>query len=230
MDKIMNLLLFLIFSLINNTSFGQTYCKDYPNNCEKAIIFFQNNESVLNTIASKYGFDAKFIYSLVAPEVANFSEFEEDYQNASLLLLYINFCDSYIDFSVGHFQLKMSFLENLENEVKLNNSLSMFNFIIYFEATNKEGVRTERLKRMQDYKWQFEYLCLFYKYMEVKYKNTIFENIEDKLRFYSTAFNHSYTSDYSEILKWEKIAYFPQGFLNSKYIYCEICIELYNKL
>jgi hypothetical protein len=167
---------------------------------------------------------------LVAPEVANFSNFEEAWQTTALEILYIDYGVTYANFSVGRFQLKPSFLERLEDEVKINSNLSQFNFIIYFKDSDEKEIRSERLKRMRFVEWQFQYLCLFYAVMESKYKDMFFISSQEKLRFYATALNHSYKASKEETLRWQKIAYFPKGFVNSKYVYCEVCVDFYNKL
>jgi hypothetical protein len=222
-------LLFFLLGL-NSFSYCQSYCSDFIGNCDKAVLFYQENKTALSKIASKYGYDSKFIYSLVAPEVANFSDFEDAWQMTALEILYIDYGVSYANFSVGRFQLKPSFLESIEQEVRINDKLSYFNDLIYYKSSDEKEIRTERLKRMRYIEWQFKYLCLFYAIMELKYNDLKFSSTQDKLRFYSTALNHSYKACKEETLKWQKVAYFPKGFFNSKYIFCEVCVELFNRI
>lgn len=47
--------------------------------------------------------------------------------------------------------------------------------------------------------------------MDEKYKTKTFLNIEEKIRFYATAYNYGFTKPDDEILAYQQVKAFPLG-------------------
>ena len=52
--------------------------------------------------------------AVVFPEIVRYSDLEDLIQIRALKVLYVQYGRKYADFSVGHFQMKPSFIEQLE--------------------------------------------------------------------------------------------------------------------
>ena len=137
------------------------------------------------------------------------------------------------DFSIGIFQMKPSFIEQLEAEVgKYEGLKKEYNSVLGFKTEQSKEIRKERLDRLKDKSWQITYINCFYDMMECKYSDTTFATKEKKLQFYASAYNHGFNCSAKEINKWINIKSFPHGFgkKESKYCYAEVALYFYKQL
>ena len=54
---------------------------------------------------------ADFIYSIVAPEITQYSFIRNTLESYTLNVLYVQYGRAYADYSIGFFQMKPSFIE-----------------------------------------------------------------------------------------------------------------------
>jgi len=124
--------------------------------------------------------------------------------------LYVNKGKEASDFSTGYFQMKPSFLENLENYVANTEDLKTYQWVLIQNKDEKEA-RKERINRLANLQWQLRYLKVFWFVAEYKYQNINFKSTEEKIRFYATAYNYGFTKPESEITKYQSAKKFPSG-------------------
>jgi hypothetical protein len=216
----------LLFSLVlNQFSFGQ-YSVHRPNEFQRAITFFVEHKSEFKKCAAETGLNYKQVFSIVAPEISEYSSIKNYFESQSLKVLYVQKGAGYSDFSIGFFQMKPSFIERLEkiviNDPKLY--LSFDDFLINLKDEKNE--RKERIKRLESEKWQFKYLKLFLTIVKNNTKNQKFLNEEEKIKFYSTYFNAGLHKSHKEILKEMNHERFP-NFSTKKFNYSNVCLEFY---
>ncbi len=163
-------------------------------------------------IAEEYHCDSRLVAPIGLPEVLRFSTWQNYLENLALHHSYIKKGSKFADFSVGHFQMKPSFIESLECEI-----LSYDNTSILFSGLIPEGDWTENKKRkfrldnLKKTEMQFRYLCAYFSVMENRHADKTFRNKKEKLKFYAAAYNYGFTRPYSKIKNWQKIKAFPYG-------------------
>ncbi|MDR7370874.1 hypothetical protein [Flavobacterium aquidurense] len=150
------------------------------------------------------------ILSVAFPEIIRYDAYSDYLETSSNRLLYVNKGKDASDFSTGYFQMKPSFLEDLENYVANNESLKSYNWILIQQKNEKE-VRKERIKRLENFQWQLKYLKVFWYVGEYKYQNIDFKTQEDKIRFFATAYNYGFTKPENEITKYQSAKKFSPG-------------------
>ena len=66
--------------------------------------------------------------------------------------------------------------------------------------------------------------------MDEKYKTKTFLNIEEKIRFYATAYNYGFTKPDDEILAYQQVKAFPLGknINNNQIAFSDFSIEFIN--
>jgi hypothetical protein len=140
--------------------------------------------------------DARIALAVVFPEVIRFSALEDAIQVRGLKVLYVQYGRAYMNFSVGRFQMKPSFVENLESDYNrlLNPEEKSAAAIPAFERGDSAELRNKRVLRLDDTVWQVRYLRMFILVMEKRYGHVAFSDAEDRLRFYATAYNAGYAS------------------------------------
>lgn len=169
------------------------------------------------------------IIAIAFPEIIRYNAFSDLIETTSNRLLYINGGKIASDFSIGIFQMKPSFVENLENYVANCKKLQQYKNI-QIRIKNQEKTREERINRLENFHWQLYYLKVFWAVMEEKYSHILFKNKIDKLRFYATAYNFGFQQPEKKIINYQKTKAFPYGKDKTKAVrFADFSIDFYNK-
>ena len=140
--------------------------------------------------------DTRVAVAVVFPEIVRFNAIEDDIQVRGLKVLYVQYGRAYANFSVGRFQMKPSFAEHLEADYRhlFSDGERRAIGLPVFEGGDTPGTRDQRVRRLDDMAWQVRYLRLFMLVMGKRYPTAAANGIEDRLRFYATAYNAGYLS------------------------------------
>ena len=147
------------------------------------------------------------ILSIAFPEIIRYDSYSDYLETSSNRILYVNKGKDASDFSTGYFQMKPSFIEDLENYVANTESLKLYDWILIQKKNEKEA-RKERINRLEKFQWQLKYLKVFWYVAEYKYQNIDFKTTQDKIRFFATAYNYGFTKPDNEIEKYQFVKKF----------------------
>ncbi|MDP2388071.1 MAG: hypothetical protein Q8M29_16975 [Bacteroidota bacterium] len=228
--------LLLLFVLFVNLAFSQEagFEKQYADDYLKAVKKLQTFSPQLDSVTKKLKVPQKEVISVVFPEMVRYSIYSDAAQMAMLELFYVERGTKYANFSVGAFQIKPSFVEELEKEVSQNNQLTKkYAHILFSDTISAKKARETRLQRLKNICYQLVYACCFYEIMTLKYKNRTFKDKEEQLRLFATAYNSGMNMSYESLIKMQKVKLFPEGkicFNCTNYNYSEIVVEFYKKL
>lgn len=210
---------------------SQSYQDIFPLSFEQALEFTEKIRPDLENIALQYNLSGNQLLPIIFPECARFSLIQDIIETTGLELLYVNFGEAYADFSIGHFQMKPSFIEELEAFVSKNSSMHAFLFIVEYPNTSLKEIRSIRLQRLSNLKWQMKYLCCVFKALEIIHRKKEFVDEKSKLLFYATAYNCGFLSKAEDVNKWMDKKYFPYGALNYySFTYHQVVLEYLNYL
>jgi hypothetical protein len=212
------LLIFLIFSFISGNA---QYCHDFKAECEYANKIFIENKSKFEENARRCSVSSIFLFSLVAPEISCFNSIRNKIELYSLKVLYVLKGRSYSDFSIGFFQMKPSFVEDIENYISSDIYMkNKYGKILYSNPDDLLS-RDDRINRLLSIDWQLEYLSLFCIILEHKFPEVSCMHLEDKLYFYASAYNCGFNNKKVNILRNGEITIFP-AYSIKKYKYTDI--------
>lgn len=140
--------------------------------------------------------DARIALAVVFPELVRYSALEDDIQVRALKVLYVQYGRAHANFSVGRFQMKPSFAEQVEADYR-----RLFSHrergaigIPAFERGDTPAARERRVRRLDDMDWQVRYLRLFMLVMGKRYPGVATGGVEARLRFHATAYNTGYAA------------------------------------
>ena len=138
--------------------------------------------------------DAHLALAVVFPELIRFGAIQDEIQMRGLKVLYVLYGRNHGNFSVGRFQMKPSFAEQVESDyARLFTPRERAAIgIAAFERGDTAALRERRVRRLEDLAWQVRYLRLFVLVMGKRYRLASFTGPEDRLRFYATAYNAGY--------------------------------------
>ena len=166
------------------------------------------------------------ILSIAFPEITRYDSYSDYLETSSNRVLYVNEGKNASNFSTGYFQMKPSFLEDLENYVANTESLKQYNWIL-IQKKNETEARKERMKRLENFQWQLRYLKVFWYVAEYKYQNIDFKTTHEKIRFFATAYNYGFTKPEKEITKYQFIKKFSPGKMTDteKFAFADFSID-----
>lgn len=204
-----------------------SFLDEFESQYKDALTFVDNNYRRFSETFNAYQIDQDIAISIVFPELIRYSYFRDFFETKTLSILYVK--GKNVDFSIGQFQMKPSFIEKLESEIKNNPSLSRFKEIAIYSAEDSISVRKERVERLSSTEWQLKYLCCFYEIMENKVQSNTLSQ-EEKLKLYATAYNYNFQKSIDEIKKWNGTKSFPFGMKappHIQYAYSEVSYFFY---
>jgi hypothetical protein len=171
--------------------------------------------------------------AVVFPEVIRFRILEDRIQVRALKVLYVQLGRKYANFSVGHFQMKPAFAEQLERDY--NRLFSAADKaaagIAAFDQEDSPPMRDARVHRLDNLLGQVGYLKLFMLIMGKLYANLTFADNLAKLRFYAAAYNAGYSRGDAAIRKAMDMAWFHVQliFPKARYNYADVAAFYFSR-
>ncbi|HHH52335.1 MAG TPA: hypothetical protein ENK91_01635 [Bacteroidetes bacterium] len=150
----------------------------YAGDLDASIAVLQKNYNLVKKVNNKFNVDKDKVLSIVAPEISRWVSFNDYVETKALELLYISKGYEYCNFSIGYFQMKPKFIEDLEEYILKNNldsSYSLKDLLIDRDIPPKKQ-RKIRLKRLKSFEWQLVYAYAFYVIAEHRFRIIRFEN------------------------------------------------------
>lgn len=184
----------------------------------------------MDEVIISYGLKPKEVKAVIFPELIRYNSIRDKMEIFALESLYIQYGKEYANFSIGQFQIKPSFAENIENDfLKTFGESNTRTWSPNFKDTiQSQFNRSSRLKRLKDKKSMLNYVCLFFKVMEVKYP--VWENPREKVKFFASAYNSDYRKSKDEINSFMTKKFFHLGILTSeKYAYADIALYYFQR-
>lgn len=174
----------------------------------------------------------QFMQSVVFPEVMRYSSLKDDIETESLHALYVQFGEDYANFSIGLFQMKPSFAQQVEQKATLLLSDSFNHELqLSIKAADAAAEREERVNRLRDNDWQLIYLTAFICICDKIYSDKVFMNEADRLQWYATVYNAGFDKTNAFISKKieQENFYLNQGMPGKKFKYAAIAAWFYNQ-
>lgn len=187
------LLLFLFF-------FYSIGAQSEANADTKVMAFLQSNQDLICKFSETYEANAHEVVAFGYPKLTEFFEKENSESDKKLESLYIYLGSRETDTAIGEFQIKASFVEQIETIV--NNYPAVFpdfKFLGQYKKIDERSIRQERIKRMKDVEWQLNYLFAFKAIADSCFFGIEFQNKEEKTAFYSIAFDLGFKAKLQEI-------------------------------
>lgn len=176
---------------------------------EFADTFCSTIEKQVGLIGRQYALESKELIPVIYPECSRFSKVSNVFESNLLSYYYVQDGCQGADFSVGYFQMKPSFMEEMERIVATDSNFINFRDKFKYEAGDIKAIRNQRLDRLFSQTWQIEYLCAFVKYTKAKYQ--VAKPALSELKFVAAAYNYGFNKPSEEIISWASKKAFPNG-------------------
>ena len=192
-------------------------------------MFYKKHQDCLVKSAERIGESAQFLFSIVAPEVSQFSSIQNAFELNSLKILYVQGGAGYGNFSVGFFQMKPSFVEALESKVNIYKDIRQIFSFIPDASLNEKEQRKIRLFNLDSLQAQLKYLEAFCLILKKKTSDIQFSSEQDRLKYFATAYNSGFELSQNKIYSMMNRKFFPH-FGEKKFNYSTVSLAFYNNL
>lgn len=224
--------IFLILFFVSQ-SFGQgadDFREAYLYEYKQATDWVKQNKALIIKELGKE--KAAFILSIAFPEIVRYKELNDFLETKSMELLYVRAGSTKIDFSVGLFQMKVSFVEQLEEKIsKADLDSADYNYLSLRHLSLNEA-RKMRLSRLHNAIEQLRYLRIFYAWISKKLSNKLNTlSSPERLKIIATAYNAGGQHSFETLEKKLKQKKFPygMGYHGTQYSYGEISADFYQR-
>jgi len=194
----------------------------------KAEAFVTENERWMRSACKRNGIEYAYAVAVIFPELVRYSALRDKIEISLLKTLYVNLGEEYADFSIGPFQMKPSFAEEVNERIQTAGDRKLLNKIKSSDSFDDPVLyRKSIVSDLEDPEKQFIYLLAFIKISEAD-----FPGYRDmgpgKLKFFATAYNcgHGKSSEYIESMSDRK--FFSTKLIKSEtYSYSDISVYWY---
>ncbi|MEZ4919584.1 MAG: hypothetical protein R2792_10830 [Saprospiraceae bacterium] len=149
--------------------------------------------------------------AIVAPELIRYSLFRDYFETSALEALYIQYGTDGADFSIGKFQMKPSFVEQLEKAILDDKALLSKYHAIVCNTGDLNMDRRKRLDLLKKPESQLLYAKACWDVLEKAYPAENFANMEEQVHFFASAYNLGFYKSEAEITAFQKQKAFPFG-------------------
>lgn len=132
-----------------------------------ANAYCQQQRSEWHSVWEKYDVPCDVAEAVIFPELIRYSLFQDKMETGAVKALYVSKGAGGCDFSIGRFQMKPSFAEELEKRWMRSGLARQYG--MYFDTKDNEIARRIRVTRLEDEEWQCIYLAIFLKMLYLDY-------------------------------------------------------------
>jgi hypothetical protein len=139
---------------------------------EQGVKFLKENKATILDIKNSSNTEGAEALAIVFPEIIRWSVFQDFVETTVLETIYVQKGREKANFSIGHFQMKPGFIEDLENYIATHKELATFNYVVIKDKIEKES-RKERIYRLQQLSWQLRYAHVYWLVAKDKFKDKV---------------------------------------------------------
>lgn len=205
------------------------YCTKYPSGADDALKLYKECKDELKILLGNVSDDeVKLAFAIVAPEASQYNRLTDYFEVRAVRSGYPS--KGAPNYSIGVFQMKPSFAENLEKEVAGNARLKKkYGKRLAYKAKDATAKRRELVDRLADRGWQLVYVAAFYDVVKLRTASWKLRGNEEKLRYWATLYNAGFYLSKPRSKQRQSVRQFPRG--TNEFNYSAAAVDIYqNKL
>lgn len=214
-----------------NTLLSHAQKADYPQlfgkDWDAAIEFVSKNSNRFDKYLNTNEISKDLAIAIIFPELIRYSALRNKMEVGMLKTLYVYKGAAYANFSVGHFQMKPSFAQQVLAETK-RYRIKWANryFRDIYKTNDSIAYRRKIVAMLDNFEGQAILLVAFIKICDLKYGlNEMVES--DRVKIYSTAYNGGIHLRYDQLMALMRKKHYHIGFKSSKELFSYADISHY---
>ena len=162
-------MLWLLLVTGSATAFSVNYQKVFGSDWTEAERYVREHHEDWEKEFDIFGVDSRMAESIIFPELIRYSMWQDEIERAAVNGLYVSKGKDGANFSIGRFQMKPSFAEEVERA--WNVSLLAQEYGFSFNLADNAEARRSRIRRLGTEQGQCRYLAIFIRLQ----RHTVFE-------------------------------------------------------
>ena len=240
-------LLWLLFLMGSMQSRGQVLDVNsfnqatYPRDCDFRKVFGSDWTAAKHFVSEHheewkqefglFNVDARLAEAIVFPELIRYSMWQDEIERTAVNGLYVTTGREGADFSIGRFQMKPSFAEEVEKAWNASSLSKEYGFS--FNLADNNEARRSRVRRLSDMQGQCRYLAIFIRLQQLRHHQLQQVSQEEQVRLLATAYNRSFTASWNSLRKMQNECHFHTDIIKTRntrfYCYADIAVAFLSK-
>ena len=225
-------ILWLLLVMSNATVFSANYPKVFGNDWTSAINYVKEHHDEWSREFEQFDVDPRLAVAIVFPELIRYSMWQDEIERAAVNGLYVSKGTDVANFSIGRFQMKPSFAEEIEQEWNRSSLSKEYGFVFNLQQNNE--ARRSRIRRLSNMQGQCRYLAIFIRLLQQRHPQLEQLSEKEQVYFLATAYNRSFTASFQQIKKIQHERHFHTDVIKTHstclYCYADIAFVAYRML
>lgn len=225
-------ILWLLLVMSSATVFSANYPKVFGNDWTSAINYVKEHHDEWSREFEQFDVDPRLAVAIVFPELIRYSMWQDEIERAAVNGLYVSKGTDGVNFSIGRFQMKPSFAEEIEQEWNRSSLSKEYGFVFNLQQNNE--ARRSRIRRLSNMQGQCRYLAIFIRLLQQRHPQLEQLSEKEQVCFLATAYNRSFTASFQQIKKIQHERHFHTDVIKTHstclYCYADIAYVAYRML
>lgn len=225
-------ILWLLLVMSSATVFSTNYPKVFGNDWTSAINYVKEHHDEWSREFEQFDVDPRLAVAIVFPELIRYSMWQDEIERAAVNGLYVSKGTDGANFSIGRFQMKPSFAEEIEQEWNRSSLSKEYGFVFNLQQNNE--ARRSRIRRLSNMQGQCRYLAIFIRLLQQRHPQLEQLSEKEQVCFLATAYNRSFTASFQQIKKIQHERHFHTDVIKTHstclYCYADIAFVAYRML
>jgi hypothetical protein len=226
------IMLWLLLVMSSATAFSVNYPKVFGSNWAIAANYVIEHHSEWKKEFDLFDVDSRIAEAIIFPELIRYSKWKDQIEQAAVNGLYVSRGIAGANFSIGRFQMKPSFAEEVETAWNVSALSKEYGFVFNLQDNNE--VRRSRIRRLSTEQGQCRYLALFIRLLQQRHPQLLKLPKEAQVRFLATAYNRSFTDSWNAILNMQSQRHYHTDIIKTHstplYCYADIALVFYKTI
>jgi hypothetical protein len=224
--------LWLLLTMGCATAFSVNYRKVFGTDWTDAERYVREHHDEWKENFDLFGVDSRVAEAIVFPELIRYSMWKDEIERAAVNGLYVSKGREGADFSIGRFQMKPSFAEEVEQAWNASPLAKEYGFSFHL-ADNSEA-RRSRVRRLSTMQGQCRYLAIFIRLQQLRLSQLQPLSQEQQVRLLATAYNRSFSASWQSLCKMQHERHFHTDVIKTSsthfYCYADIAVAFYHNM
>lgn len=225
-------ILWLLLVMSSATVFSANFPKVFGNDWTSAINYVKEHHDEWSREFEQFDVDPRLAVAIVFPELIRYSMWQDEIERAAVNGLYVIKGTDGANFSIGRFQMKPSFAEEIEQEWNRSSLSKEYGFVFNLQQNNE--ARRSRIRRLSNMQGQCRYLAIFIRLLQQRHPQLEQLSEKEQVCFLATAYNRSFTASFQQIKKIQHERHFHTDVIKTHstclYCYADIAFVAYRML
>ena len=217
-------MLWLLFMMDSTTAFSIDYRKVFGSNWVEAERYISEHYDEWKQEFDPFGVDSRMAEAVVFPELIRYSMWKDEIERTAVNGLYVSKGREGANFSIGRFQMKPSFAEEVEQAWNRSSLSKEYGFS--FNLADNNEARRSRIRRLSTMRGQCRYLAIFIRLQQQHHPQLSQLTLKEQVRILATAYNRSFSASWQSLCKMQHERHFHTDIIKTRstrlYCYADI--------